>query len=163
MKKLFQKFKNHKYRNLICALGLVLIILLPNRVLAYVGEDAINWVFYWIGNFFGLLVTFLVGFLMRVAAYNDFTTSTAVQTGWKLMRDVCNMFFIVIMMLIAVSTIIRYEAYNYKKILPTLLIKAVLINFSLMFCGLLIDASQVITLTFVDAFKGAGEGNFIVG
>jgi hypothetical protein len=160
MKNIFKKINKFKYRNLICVLGLVLVfIVLPKQVFA----GPIDRTLYVIGESFGYLVTFLIGFLMKVAAYNDFTTSTAVQTGWKLMRDVCNMFFIVFLMVIAVSTIIRVESYNYKKTLPTLLVKAVLINFSLMFCGILIDVSQVITLTFVDAFKGAGAGNFITG
>ncbi|MFH1564236.1 MAG: hypothetical protein ABIC82_00050 [bacterium] len=169
MKKIVQKLKNHKYRNLICVLGLVLVfIVLPHRAFAGALDvlgltGLINWMFFRIGELFGILVTLLIGFLMRVAAYNDFTTSEAVRLGWGLMRDVCNMFFIVILMIIAVCTIIRVEAYNYKKMLPNLLVKAVLINFSLMFCGLLIDVSQVITLSFVSAFSVAGTGNFITG
>ena len=38
---------------------------------------------------------------------------------------------------------------------------AVLINFSKTICGLLIDAAQIIMLTFVGAFSNIGEGSMV--
>jgi len=69
------------------------------------------------------------------------------------------MSFILILLIIAFATILRQESYS-KKLLPKLLIMAVLINFSRTIFGLLIDFSQVIMLTFVNAFS-AGGGYFI--
>lgn len=112
-------------------------------------------------QFLGHLVDMMIYFLLLIAPYNNFITASAVTTGWTIVRDVSNMFFIVILMVIAVSTILRIEAYDYKRMLPKLLLMAVLINFSKLFCGLLIDASQVVTLTFVNAFESAGAGNFV--
>jgi hypothetical protein len=70
------------------------------------------------------------------------------------------MFFIVVLLLIAFSTIIGYDKFHYKKYLPKLLLTAVLINFSKTLIGLLIDLSQVVMLTFVAGFKEAAFGNF---
>ncbi|MFA6389216.1 MAG: hypothetical protein WCW77_01400 [Patescibacteria group bacterium] len=107
---------------------------------------------------FGVFLTVLTAILLQVSSYNNIINVSAVTNGWVIVRDLCNMFFILILLIIAFATILRVESYNAKKLLPKLLIMAVLINFSKTICGLMIDASQVIMLTFVNAFaasKGA--------
>ncbi len=115
----------------------------------------------WFIHLMGELVLFLVALLISVAKYNDFTRAWPVETGWVLVRDVANMFFIVVLLVIAFSTIIGYEPFHYKKYLPKLLLMAVLINFSKTLIGVLIDFSQVIMLTFVNGFQAAAGGNFM--
>jgi hypothetical protein len=112
----------------------------------------------WLGQLFLSLVEQLV----KVAQYNDFLNSQAVQTGWVIVRDVANMFFVVILLVIAIATILHLESYNYKKMLPKFLLMAILINFSKTICGIVIDFSQVIMLTFVNAFKAAAGANFVM-
>ncbi|MDD5071414.1 MAG: hypothetical protein PHQ42_01630 [Patescibacteria group bacterium] len=107
----------------------------------------------------GALLTVLISGLIWVAGYNDFITSSAVTNGWVIVRDLCNMFFILILLVIAFATILRQENYSIKKLLPKLLIMAVLINFSKTICGIFIDFAQVIMLTFVNSFKEIGGGN----
>ena len=84
-----------------------------------------------------------------------------VAYGWRIVRDLCNMFFILVLLIIAFATILRLENYSMKKYLPKLLIMAVLINFSKTICLFLIDISQVVMLTFSNAFAGASS-NFVV-
>ena len=112
-------------------------------------------------SFFMLIALLLTKLLIAVSLYNDFVNATAVNTGWPLIRDVVNMFFIVVLLIIAFSTIIGYKEFDYKKHVPRLLLMAVLINFSKTLVGLLIDFSQVVMLTFVNGFKEAAFGNFI--
>ena len=107
---------------------------------------------------FDMMLTYLV---IMVASYNNFVNAAAVVTGWPLVRDVVNMFFIVVLLVIAFGTIIGYKEFDYKKYVPRLLLMAVLINFSKTLVGLLIDFSQVIMLTFVNGFKDAAFGNFV--
>lgn len=102
----------------------------------------------------------LTWILVKAASYNNFVNATAVTLGWTLVRDMVNMFFIIVLLIIAFSTIIGYPEFHYKKHLPKLLLMAVLINFSRTLVGVLIDFSQVITLTFVNGFKDAAFGNF---
>lgn len=111
-----------------------------------------------IGKLILLLFDITVGWLFP---YNDFLSSQAVVTGWVLTRDIANMFFILILLAIAFGTILKIEQLNYQKILPKLLIMAVLINFSKTICGVIIDFGQVIMLTFVNAFLAAAGGNFL--
>ncbi|MBP9869543.1 hypothetical protein KBC59_03235 [Patescibacteria group bacterium] len=98
--------------------------------------------------------------LISIVQFNTFVGARPVDLGWPLVRDVVNMFFIVVLLVIAFSTIIGYQAFHYKNYLPKLLLMAVLINFSRTLVGLMIDFSQVITLTFVNGFKQAAFGNF---
>jgi len=111
-----------------------------------------------IGGLILLLFNALVGW---IAPYNEFIRSAAVSTGWVLTRDIANMFFILVLLAIAFGTILKIEQLNYQKILPKLLIMAVLINFSKTICGVVIDFAQVIMLTFVNAFMAAAGGNFL--
>ena len=67
------------------------------------------------------------------------------------------MFFVVVLLIIALATILNQEKYSYKTWLPKLILMAVLINFSKMICGLIIDVAQVVMMTFVNAFKDVSK------
>lgn len=121
----------------------------------------LGWIVYFLAYVIGLLLTLIIKILIVVAGYSDIIGVKAVTTGWEIVRDLCNMFFILILLIIAFATILRIESYNAKKLLPKLLIMAVLINFSRTICGLIIDFAQVIMLTFVNGFAAAGEGNLV--
>lgn len=115
---------------------------------------------YWIVVGLFNLNALLAFLLIKFASYNDFVQAKPVEIGWVLVRDVVNMFFIVVLLIVSFSTIIGYKDFHYKSILPKLLLMAVLINFSKTLIGVLIDFSQVITLTFVNGFAAAAFGNF---
>lgn len=115
----------------------------------------------WIIGALGIILVLVMKALVAVAQYSDFIHSPAVSNGWKIVRDVCNMFFVLILLIIAFATILKIENYSYKKWLPKLILMAILINFSKTICGLLIDFAQVIMLTFVNAFKDIAAGNLI--
>lgn len=119
---------------------------------------SIIYVFIWA---LGLVLILVMKGLILIASYQNFISSGAVQEGWTVVRDLSNMFFVVILLVIAFSTILHLENYSYKKWLPKLILMAVLINFSKTICGLLIDVAQIIMLTFVNAFKDVAGGNLI--
>ncbi len=117
-----------------------------------------------LGMIISLLMTLdglITLFVIAIAQYNNFVSADVVTKGWPLVRDVCNMFFIVVLLVIAFSTIIGYKEFEYKRYVPRLLLMAVLINFSKTLVGLMIDFSQVVMLTFVNGFKDAAFGNFV--
>ena len=94
-----------------------------------------------------------------VAEYNNFTQEAGVSAGWEALRDLSNMFFILILLVIALATILKIQSYGYRQLLKKLLIVAVLINFSKTIVGIAIDFSQVIMLTFVSVIKNIAAGN----
>jgi hypothetical protein len=109
----------------------------------------------------GVVLGLVIEVLVRVAQYNDFINARAIEKGWIVVRDLANMFFILVFLIIAFATILRVESYNYKKHLPKLLLMAVFINFSKTIAGLIIDFGQVAMITFVNGFKDIGAGNLI--
>lgn len=156
---------NYKQITLLTVIILAaLIFLLPQAVSA----QGPNWVTSLIGGIasgiasvLGWILSKLMGVLIYVAQYNSFIKSAAIINGWVIARDISNMFFVVILLIIAFATILRVENYSYKKWLPKLILMAILINFSKTICGLLIDLAQVVMLTFVNAFKDVAAGSLV--
>ncbi|TSC71746.1 MAG: Uncharacterized protein G01um101470_506, partial [Parcubacteria group bacterium Gr01-1014_70] len=73
----------------------------------------------------------------------------AITIGWAIVRDVANMFFIFILLVIAIATILRYESYGAKQLLPKLIIAALLINFSLVVAFTVVDMSNLLAFAFI--------------
>lgn len=109
----------------------------------------------------GKLLVVFIEILKAVVNYNDFIRAVAVERGWVLVRDVANMAFLIIFVAIAFATILGIEKYEYKKLLPKLLIMAIAINFSKTIAGIVIDAAQVLMMTFVKGFEQVAAGNLI--
>ncbi|MHB8903921.1 MAG: hypothetical protein ACYC40_02375, partial [Patescibacteria group bacterium] len=150
---------NKKIIGLTLSLVFVSVFLLANPARAGWGVDLLAGICGAIVSALGWILIKLMGILVYFAQYNGFIKSTVVTNGWVIVRDICNMFFVLILLIIAFATILRIEEYNYKKWLPKLILMAILINFSKMICGLLIDAAQIVMLTFVNSFKDVAGAN----
>ena len=118
--------------------------------LFFIFSTVIGWVI-WLE---GVILTQFSVILLILMGYNGFIDAYAVKVGWTLIRDVANLFFVLILLIIALGTILRLESYNFKKLLPKVIIMAVLVNFSLTITGLMIDFAQVIMMTFASSFVG---------
>jgi len=125
--------------------------------------DLLSYVLGGIVKALGKVLTFLIEIFLGFAQYNGFSDAPPVRMGWKLVRDLVNMFFIVILLVSAFATIIGYggEDFHAAHVLPKLLLMAVLINFSKTLIQLLIDFSQVIMLTFVNAFQTGASAQLV--
>lgn len=159
-------FKNKKIFDLFLVILLSITFLgFANTCYALEAIDAmitslLGWIGIMISSVCGYILTVVIGAIINIAGYNNFIDQVQIKEAWIVVRDFCNMFFILILLVIAFATILRIESYNMKKWLPKLLIMAVLINFSRTICGIFIDFSQLVMLTFVNAFSDGG-GNFV--
>lgn len=104
---------------------------------------------------------FFLRFFINLASYNGYIDAPIVVVGWTMVRDIANMFFVVIMLVIAFATILGLEQYEYRKLLVKLLLMAIFINFSNMIAQLVIDIAHVFTITFLNAISAAAGGNLI--
>ncbi|MFH1252847.1 MAG: hypothetical protein V1664_00745 [Candidatus Uhrbacteria bacterium] len=110
----------------------------------------------------GQIVVFMIGVLtIPLLQYNNFVNSPVVGMGWAIVRDAVNMFYVIILILIAFGTVLGMDRFKWREQIPRLLGTAIVINFSRTLCGIMIDFSQVMTLTFVNAVKDIAGGNFI--
>jgi len=81
--------------------------------------------------------------------------STFVVQGWGLVRDFCNLFFIFIMLYIAIGTILNLHSVKTKETIINIVIIGLFINFSLFATQVIIDASNITARVFYnsDAIK----------
>ena len=98
----------------------------------------------------GKIIIWFVGLATGFLHYKSLQDSSIVELGWKTLRDLVNMFFVLALLVIALATILRVETYGMKSLLPKLIGVALLINFSLVMAGAVIDFSGVLTNFFLE-------------
>lgn len=160
MKTASNKKKMFLFLGLISAIG-IFVLTAPAQAGFEWAAELLGGIIGWIISALGIILVLIIKALVFVAQYNNFINSQAVENGWRIVRDVANMFFVVVLLIISFATILNQEKYSYKTWLPKVILMAVLINFSKTICGILIDVAQVAMLTFVNAFKGMAAGNLV--
>ena len=83
--------------------------------------------------------------------YSTSSTSYAsefVTKGWGAVRDIANIFFIIALLYVAIKMILSLGDSHGKKIIGTIIIVALLINFSLFFTQVIIDGSNILAKIF---------------
>lgn len=118
-------------------------------------------IFLTLGGWFIQGTIFVLKFVIELASYNNYIQSGAVNLGWVLVRDVANMFFVIILMVIAFGTVLGLEQYAWQKLLVKFVLAAILVNFSRVICGVIIDAAQVFMMTFISAVAATAGGNLV--
>ena len=101
------------------------------------------------------------GFLdIKPAILGDNSNTSGAKQGWDFFRNIANAIFAVIFLWIIFSQISNVGVSNYgiKKILPRLIIGALLVNLSYYLCQIFVDLSNILGHTLKDALEsGAGE------
>ena len=128
------------------------------------GIDGIGWLVCPVMNFVAGIndaaYSAISGFLdIKPAILSDGNNSGAKQ-GWEFFRNIVNAIFAVIFLWIIFSQISNVGVSNYgiKKILPRLIIGALLVNLSYYLCQIFVDLSNILGHTLKDALEsGAGE------
>lgn len=118
-------------------------------------------IMFWLSAVFMKFAIFFLELFINLARYNNYVNAPTVIIGWLLVRDVANMFFVVVLLVIAIGTILGIEQYEWKKTLVKFVMAAIFINFSKMICGLIIDLAHVFTITFLNAVQALAGGNLI--
>lgn len=121
------------------------------------------------GFFYGVIAellsiianTILGGILWFTSWIFDITLTLSTQKadivnyGWEVSLKFANMFFIIILLAIAIGTILNTQKFN-KSLLPQFFMVALLINFSMVIGGVIIDATNVFALFFSNEISKAG-------
>lgn len=100
------------------------------------------------------------GFLDIKPAILSSGDNSGAKQGWDFFRNIANAIFAVIFLWIIFSQISNVGVSNYgiKKILPRLIIGALLVNLSYYLCQIFVDLSNILGHTLKDALEsGAGE------
>lgn len=114
----------------------------------------------WITDLSGSILNFVVQ--ETIVEMRQNITGVSINTAWGAIRDIANMGFIFILLYAAIKTILGIGGNN-QTLIRNIVIVAVLINFSLFFTRLVIDAANVLALFFYDAISQGASGSGAVG
>ena len=142
-----------------------------------IGSALIHALTFVVGHIFNLLAT-LTGALLGFAVYifnwvasdnfislsytnaglaaGDGNFNVFIDIGWTLTRDLTNIFFVLGLVVIGLSTALRINDYQAKRILPKLIIIALLINFTPILLGLIVDAANIAMNFFIQGGFNSG-------
>ena len=109
----------------------------------------------WLADGIDLMYSALQEFL-KTKPLETTNQNSGIYLAWVIMRNISNVAFIVAFLVIIYSqlTSVGISNYGVKKMLPRLVIAAVLVNLSFTFCAVLLDLSNVTGYAFQDAFMG---------
>lgn len=86
----------------------------------------------------------------------SYTNEQFIYIGWKVVKDLTNLFFVVALIAIGLATSLGIGDYHAKKTLPKLIGIAILINFSLVISGFILDATSIVMNYFLAEIGGIG-------
>ncbi len=104
----------------------------------------------WILN----LAILLFGWAIDADTLKTILTNNAIVSTWGIIRDLCNIGFILILLFSAFATVFQYSKYNYKSILMWLVIMALLVNFSFPITRFIIDITNSLMYTILGSELG---------
>jgi hypothetical protein len=102
------------------------------------------------------LLTVAIGGLFDIVVNLNvsYTNEQFIYVGWKIIKDITNLFFVIALVIIGLCTALGLADYHAKKTLPTLIFVAILINFSLVIAGFVLDAASIIMNYFLSETVG---------
>jgi len=91
--------------------------------------------------------------------------NSPVYQVWAYMRNLANICFIIFLLVIIYSQITGLGINNYgiKKSLPRLIITAIIVNFSFLFCAIAVDISNIIGNSLKDLLAGIADNAISTG
>jgi hypothetical protein len=124
-------------------------------------QEGIGWVICpltnWLAKGMDTLYTLISGFLEVRPVQTS--TDNALYRVWSVMRNLANVMFMIGFLAIIYSQITSVGLSNYaiKKMLPRLIVAAVLVNISYWICAIAIDASNILGYSIQDIFMSIRE------
>lgn len=107
----------------------------------------------WFARGAGHFLDFFIDYSVQSGSYkNDF-----IEKGWGAIRDVANIFFIVALLYVGLKTILGMNVSNNKRLVGTIILIALVINFSLFTTKVVIDASNVLAKIFYNNISPVDE------
>ena len=91
---------------------------------------------------------------VNIALDSSLTASSKyIPEAWAVVRDLSNIFFILILLYIAIKIILDLGGHEAKQMIAKVIIMALLINFSMFFAKIVIDSANIIALIFYNKLE----------
>ena len=94
------------------------------------------------------------------AIFGKGSDAAGAEQAWNFFRDIANVIFVLLFLWVIFSQVssIGISNYGIKKVLPKLIVGAVLVNLSFYICQLAVDLSNILGFTLKEALEGAVSG-----
>ncbi|MCW1948882.1 MAG: type IV secretion system protein [Candidatus Shapirobacteria bacterium] len=106
-------------------------------------QELVYGIFYW-------LIAPLIQAMLSIHVYTD-TFVAVIYPGWEVIRNICNIFFIIALIVIALATLFRVESYQARGLLVQLILAALMINFSLVIAQAILALADTVQAQFLPA------------
>ena len=151
------------------ATGLVAVLVLVTPNVSHAASTCVGWsgvdlstcaftLFQWLAfiiayivSIISVIVFSIESFALTQALNINFTivNNPAVQVGFSIVLAFANILFVAAVIIMAVATIVRYDAYGAKQMLWKIVIAAIGVNFSLILAGTVILFSDQLSKFFI--------------
>lgn len=121
--------------------------IIPPKIMGCVAR-IVYYVVYWPANLLAGLMGNLFDFFLGYSLDDESYRQEFVVRGWQLVRDISNIFFIIILIWTGLAAVFDISGISMKKVVPSLIINALIINFSLFATRAVIDLSNVVSRIF---------------
>jgi len=104
-------------------------------------QEFIYIVFYW-------LLAPMIQAMLSIHTYTD-TFAAVIYPAWLIVRNICNILFIISIIAIGLGTLFRLDSYEYKHLLVQLIIAALMVNFSLVIAQAILGLADTVQNQFL--------------
>ncbi len=129
------------------------------------GDDAVNSGLLDLSAWLVQKASDLVMWTVSSKLYNDVFFSEGARRAlsfiWGVVRDFVNMFYLLVLIFLAITTILRVNKFSDKKLFFNVIVSAILVNFSLPITLVVIDFSNMVMDFFATAIMNTLSGQDI--
>lgn len=127
--------------------------------------DGIGWIICPVMRFMAKVTDSVYSVVADMLTVNpvDTSTSSPMYQAWSAMRNFANAAFVVAFLIIIFSQVTSVGISNYgvKKLLPKLILVAILVNTSYWLCAIAVDVSNILGNSLKGVIEGAGNQIFV--
>ena len=129
------------------------------------GIDGIGWVVCPVMNFLADVNDKAYNFLASTFLSVNTGLVTGVQPAWSQFRDIANILFVIAFLFVIYSQITSMGISNYgiKRMLPRIVVAALLVNLSFYICQIAVDVSNILGYGVVNFFNNTQIGTTTLG
>lgn len=128
-----------------------------SKVSCYDQVGSLGWIICPGAGLFGNVIDGAYGLLTQIIEVNPIPTDTSspIYVVWDYFKNLANALFVVFFLVVIFSQLTGVGINNYgiKKVLPRIIITAILVNLSYIICTLAVDVSNVLGNSFQGFFK----------
>lgn len=107
-------------------------------------------------NFLNIIVGWtddFIGKSLGGLSDTDPSKNKTIGAGWTVLRDLVNILFIIGLAYIGLTTALGKEGFDTKKTFGKLIITALIINFSPVICGVIVDVANIVMNFFLSSYN----------